>query len=73
MQTTTLSNLPPQVQQILPELIALNSAQRLTLIHWLSTKTDQENLLKQAIKDGLDSPLVEGFDFKTHLAELKNK
>lgn len=49
------------------------SAQRLSLIHWLSTKSDQENLLRQAIQDGLDSPLIEDFDFEEHLAKLKNK
>lgn len=48
MQTTTLSNLPPQVQQMLPELIALDSAQRLSLIHWLST----EIRLRKSVKTG---------------------
>lgn len=68
MQTV---NFPPQIQQLLPELLQLNSEQRLSLINLLSTESANKVALQQAIQEGLDSPLVEEFNFETYLAKLQ--
>lgn len=72
MQATTSPNLPPRIQKLLPELLQLDSAQRLSLIRLLATDSSNKHLLKQAIQSGLYSPLVENFDFEQHLASLQD-
>ncbi len=72
MQTANLSDFPAHIQQVLPELLQLDYAQRLSLIDLLSTDSDKKKELQQAIQKGLNSPLVEDFDWQEHLSELKN-
>ncbi len=53
MQTTNLSEFPTHIQQMLPELLQLDYAQRLLLIDLLSTDSDKKEL-QQAIQIGLN-------------------
>jgi antitoxin ParD1/3/4 len=39
----------------------------------LEKEENKINALKKAIQEGLDSPVVEDFDFEKHLAELKTR
>lgn len=66
----SMTDFPPHIQKMLPELLQLNSVQRLSLINLLSESADKAALQK-AIQDGLDSPLVENFDFDQYIASLR--
>ncbi len=83
MTTSTINpilNLPSQIRNILPLLKELNVEQKLSLVHFLSENSENENttdtqkmVLQRAIKDGLDSPRITNFDFDTHLEQLKSE